>query len=149
MGENKTLILFRLKAWININKQQSRVGSVIRESMHSKGYSNSCPSSCDAIQPSHPVIPLKAGGKEDDRGWGGWMSSTTGWTWVPVSSRSWWWTGKPGVLQSMGSQRVGHDWATDPNWNGGSLPRLVLGPKGHLKSNAKPHPLKNTLFRRY
>ena len=38
------------------------------------------------------------------------------WTWVWVNSRSWWWTGRPGVLQSMGSQRVRHDWATELNW---------------------------------
>ena len=49
----------------------------------------------------------------DDRGWDGWMASPTQWTWVWVSSRSWWWRGKPGVLQSMGSQRVGHNWATE------------------------------------
>ena len=52
----------------------------------------------------------------DDRGWGGWMAALTLWTWVWVSSGSWWWTGKPGVLQSMGSQRVGHDWVTELNW---------------------------------
>ena len=46
------------------------------------------------------------------RGWDGWMASPTQWTWVWVNSRSWWWTGRPGVLQSMGLQRVGHDWAT-------------------------------------
>ena len=40
----------------------------------------------------------------------------TQWTWVWVSSGNWWWTGKPGVLQSMGSQRVGHNWATELNW---------------------------------
>ena len=50
---------------------------------------------------------------EDNRGWNGWMASLTQWTWVWASSRSWWWTGKPGVLQSMGSQRVGHDWVTE------------------------------------
>jgi len=49
---------------------------------------------------------LKAGGEGDDRGWDGWMASPTQWTWVWVNSRSWWWTGRPGVLQSMGSQRV-------------------------------------------
>ena len=54
--------------------------------------------------------------REDDRGWNGWMTSTTRWTWVWGSSGSCWWTGKPGVLQSMGSQRVGHDWATEWNW---------------------------------
>ena len=59
---------------------------------------------------------LKAGGEGDDRGWDGWMASLIQWTWAWVSSRSWWWTRKPGVLQSMGSQRVRHDWATELNW---------------------------------
>ena len=59
---------------------------------------------------------LGAGGEGDNRGWDGWMASPTRWTWVWVKSGSWWWTGRPGVLQSMGSQRVGHDWATELNW---------------------------------
>ena len=59
---------------------------------------------------------LKAGGEGDDRRWDGWMASPTQWTWVWVNSRSWWWTGRPGVLQSMGSQRIRHDWATELNW---------------------------------
>ena len=54
----------------------------------------------------------KAGGEESDRGWDGWMASPTRWTWVWASFGSWWWTGKPGNLQCMGSQRVRHDWAT-------------------------------------
>ena len=49
-------------------------------------------------------------------GWDGWMASPTQWTWVWVDSGSWWWTGRPGVLQSMGWHRVGHDWATELNW---------------------------------
>ena len=53
---------------------------------------------------------LKAGREGDDRGWDGWIASLTWRTWIWVSSRSWWWTGKPGMLQSMGSQRVGHNW---------------------------------------
>ena len=56
---------------------------------------------------------LKVGGEGDDREWDGWMASPTQWTWVWVNSRSWWWTGKPGVLQSMGSQRVRHKWVTE------------------------------------
>ena len=60
---------------------------------------------------------LKTGGEGDDRGWDGWMASLTQWTWVWVNSRSWWWTGRPGVLQSMESQRVRHDWATELNWS--------------------------------
>ena len=54
-------------------------------------------------------------GEGDDRGWDGWMASLTQWIWVWVNSRSWWWTGRPGVLQSVGSQRVGHNWATELN----------------------------------
>ena len=59
---------------------------------------------------------LGAGGEGDDRGWDGWMASLTPWTWVWVNSRSWWWTGRPGVLRFMGLQRVGHDWASELNW---------------------------------
>ena len=55
----------------------------------------------------------KVGGEEDDRGWDGWMASPMQWTWVWVGSRSWRWTGKPGMLQSMGSQRVGHNCVTE------------------------------------
>ena len=59
---------------------------------------------------------LGAGGEGDDRGWDGWMASPTQWTWVCVSSKSWWgWTGKPVMLQSMG-RRVRHDWATELKW---------------------------------
>ena len=58
---------------------------------------------------------LKAG-EGDGGGWDGWMSSPTQWTWVWVNFGGWWWTGRPGMLQSMGSQRVGHVWATELNW---------------------------------
>ena len=58
---------------------------------------------------------LKAGGEGDDRGWVDWIASPTLWTWVWINPRSWWWTERPGVLPSMGSQRVGHDWATELN----------------------------------
>ena len=56
---------------------------------------------------------VKAGGEGATRGWVGWMSSLTQWTWVWINSGSWWWTGRPGGLQSMGSQRVGQDSATE------------------------------------
>ena len=52
----------------------------------------------------------------DNREWDCWMASQTQWMWVWVNSQCWWWTGRPGVLQSLGSQRVGHDWATELNW---------------------------------
>ena len=54
--------------------------------------------------------------RRGDRGWDGWMASPTQWAWVWVNSGSWWWTGRRGVLWFMGSQRVGHDWATELNW---------------------------------
>ena len=59
---------------------------------------------------------LKAGGDGDVRAWDGWMASPTRWPWVWASPGSWWWTGKPGLLQSMGSQRVGHDCVTELNF---------------------------------
>ena len=67
---------------------------------------------------THLKIPwcwdrLKARGEGDDRGWDGWMASLTQWAWVWVNSGSWWWTRRPGMLQSIGSQRVRHDWVTE------------------------------------
>ena len=59
---------------------------------------------------------LGAGGKGDNKGRDGWMASLTQWTCVWVNSGRWWWTGRPGVLWFTGSQRVGHDWATELNW---------------------------------
>ena len=71
---------------------------------------------------------LGAGGKGDDRGWDGWMASPNWWTWVWVNSGSWCWTGRPGMLWFMGSQRVGHDWATELNWTPGDLPDPGIEP---------------------
>ena len=65
---------------------------------------------------------LKAEG--DDRGWDGWVASPTWWTWVWASSGSWWKAGKPGVLHSMGSQRVRHYWAIELNWISNLLFRI-------------------------
>ena len=59
---------------------------------------------------------LRAGGEGDGRRWDGWMASPTRWTWIWVNSGSWWWTGRPGMLRFMGSQRVGHNWVTELNW---------------------------------
>ena len=59
---------------------------------------------------------LRTGGEGDNRGGDGWMASPTQWTWVWVDSGSWWWTGRPGMLRFMGSQRVGHNWVTELNW---------------------------------
>ena len=78
--------------------------------------SNTLATSCEEL--THWKRPwcwegLEVGGEGDNRGWDGWMASPTWWIWVWVNSRSWWWTGKPGMLRFMGSQRVGHDWATE------------------------------------
>ena len=78
--------------------------------------SNTLATSCEVL--THCQRPwcwegLGTGGEGDDRGWDCWMASLTWWTWVWVISRNWWWTGRPGVLWFMGSQRVGHDWTID------------------------------------
>ena len=69
----------------------------------------------DSLEKTLMLDWLKARGEGDDRGRDGWTATPTRWTWVWTSSRSWWWTGKPGMLQSMGLQRVRHDWATELN----------------------------------
>ena len=79
---------------------------------------------------------LKMGGEADDRGWDGWMVLPTQWTWIWVSSGSWWWTRRPGVLQSMGSQRVGHDWVTELNWT-----ELIAKPGAHRSWRLSHFPL--------
>ena len=77
---------------------------------------------------------LKLGKSEGGRrrGWQRmrWMESLTQWAWVWVNSGSWWWTGRSGMLQFMGSQRVGHDWATELNWT-----------DSHLLAGENPHPV--------
>ena len=81
---------------------------------------------------------LGAGGEGDDKGWDGLMASLTQWTWVWVNSRSWWWTGRPGMLLFMGSQRVGHDWVTELNWrpHGTDVPPPGELPNPRIKSTS-------------
>ena len=81
---------------------------------------------------------LRAGGEGDDRGWDGWMASLTRWTWVWVNSRSWWWTGRPGVLQFMGSQGVRHDWATELNWKSLQMAISAMKLKDAYSLEGKP-----------
>ena len=70
----------------------------------------------DSLEETLMLGKIEGGRERGDRGWDGWMASPTQWTWVWVNL-GWWWTGKPGVLQSMGLQRAGHDWANEPNWS--------------------------------
>ena len=69
----------------------------------------------DSFENTLMLGKIGGGGEGDDRVWDSWMASPTQWVWVWASSGSWWWTGKPGVLRSMGSKRVEHDWATELN----------------------------------
>ena len=86
-------------------------------------------------------------GEGDDRGWDGWMASLTRWTWVWVKPGSWWWTGSPGVLLFMGSQRVRQDWATELNWRdlsriqraGYKILILSIGETSRYAGIATPH----------
>ena len=74
------------------------------------------------------------GGRRRRWGLGGWMASPTQWTWVSVNSGSWWWTERPGVLQSMGSERVRHDWATELSWT--EVPHSYQGAAVKYKDQA-------------
>ena len=69
----------------------------------------------DSFEKTLMVERLKVGEEGDNRGWDGWMASPTPWTWVWVNSGSWWWTGRPCMLQVMGSQRARHHWETELN----------------------------------
>jgi len=66
--------------------------------------------------------------RRGDRGWNGWMASLTQWTWVWENSKNCWWTGRLGVLKFMGSQRAGHNWATELNWTERHF-RIKVSPK--------------------
>ena len=77
----------------------------------------------DSLEKTLMLGKIEEGGEGDDRGWDGWMASPTQWTWVWASSGSWWWTGKPGVLQSMGLQsQTRLSYWTELNWK-----MIVLG----------------------
>ena len=114
-------------SWVSLGLQGDPTSPFWRRSVlgvHWKDWcwswiSNTLATSCEEL--THWKRPwcwegLGAGGEGDDRGWDGWMASLTQWMWVWGNSGSWWWTGRPGVLWFMGSQTVGHDWATELNW---------------------------------
>ena len=70
----------------------------------------------DSLEKTLMLGKIEGGRRRDGRGWDSWMASPTWGTWVWVGSGSWWWTGRPAVLQATGSQSVGHDWVTELNW---------------------------------
>ena len=116
-----------------INPEYSLEGPMLKLKLQYFGY-----------EPTHWKIPwcsarLKEGGEGDDRRWDVWTASLTQWIWVWANSRRWWGTGRPGMLQSMGSQRVRHDWAAaqqqvygSPTWQVWDLILLWLCPSYHL-----------------
>ena len=96
------------QSWVFIGRTDAEAETPILWPPHAKSWLNG--KDCNVGK------ELGAGGEADDRGWNGWMASPARWTWVWVNSRSWWWTGRPGVLWFVGSQRVGHNWATEPKY---------------------------------
>ena len=70
----------------------------------------------DSLEKTLLLGKIEGRRRRGQQGWDGWMASPTQWTWVWVNSGSWGWIGRPGVLQSMESQRVGHNRATELNW---------------------------------
>ena len=107
-------------SWESLGLQGDQVSQSWRKSVlniHCKDWcwsSNTLATWCEEL--THCVSRwerLTAGGDLVDRGWDAWMASPMQWTWVWGDSRNWWWTGMPGMLQSMGLQRVRHDWVTE------------------------------------
>ena len=89
---------------------------------------------------------LRTGGEGDDRGWDDRMASPTQWMWVWVGSGSWWWTGRPGVLWFIGSQRVGHDWVTKLNWTDSSFQwcLTLCDPRDCIRPGSSAHGILQT-----
>ena len=125
-------------SWESLGLQKDMTSQPLRKSVlniHWKDWcwswnSNTLATWCEGL--SHWKSPwcwerLKAGGEGDNRGGDSWMTSPTQWTWVWVSSGSWWWTGRPGVLHSMGCS-VRHDWVTGLNWTVFSILQYVTFP---------------------
>ena len=93
----------------------------------------------DSLEKTLMLGKIEPGGEENDRGPNGWMASLIQWTWVWASSWRWWWTGRPGMLQSTGSQRVGHDWETKQQHTHNVIRVVYHGPL-RLKEERKKEP---------
>ena len=98
------------KSILKINPEYSLEGLMLKVKLQYFGH---LMRRADSLEKTLMLERMKAGGEGDDRGWDGWMASLTRRTWVWASSRSWWWTGRPGMLQSMGLQKVAHNSATE------------------------------------
>ena len=80
----------------------------------------------DSLEKTLMLGKIEGDGEGDNRGWDGWMASLTQWRWVWVNSGIWWWTGRSGVLQSMGSRIVRHNWATELYWTESLITDFLL-----------------------
>ena len=136
MASKFSLWLGLLTAWQPIVRE-----SILRGSFWTMNILREPVGSCKAFyQPTSEVIKYHFCYR-DDRGWDGWMASPTRWTWVWVNSGSWWWTVRPGMLRFMGSQRVGHDWATDLIW----LVEVIISLPRSKKKAHRPLPFKREM----
>ena len=104
-AELQTIYAFELWCWRRLLRVRKSVLNIHQKDWCWSWSSNTLATWWEELTPwKRPWCSerLKAGEEGEDRGWDGWMASPTRWTWVGVNSRSWWWTGRPGVLQSMG-----------------------------------------------
>ena len=95
------------QSWVFFGRNDAKAESPVPWPPHVKS---------DSMEKTLMLGGIEGRRRMDDKGWDGWMVSLTRWMWIWVNFGSWWWTGRPSVLQSMGSQRVRHDWATELNW---------------------------------
>ena len=102
--------------YVNVSSSSLKIYTILVSDVDNEGGNGHLMWRVDSLEKTLMLGGIGAGGEGDDRGWDGWMASLSWWMWVWVNSGSWWWTGRPGVLRFMGSQRVGHDWVTELNW---------------------------------
>ena len=122
------------QSWVYLGRNDAEAETPVLRSSHSKSW---------LIGKDWCWEGLGARGKGYNRGWDGWMASLTQWMWVWVNSGSWWWTGRPSVLQFMRSQRLGHDWATELNSMCGNLNSTLWrewGGKEYLTGEMRTYP---------
>ena len=123
-------------SWESLGQQRDQIGQSYRKSVVNNHWKDWCWSWssdtlatwCKELTHWKRLKPGKTEGRRrrDNRGWDGWMVSPTQWTWV---WGSWWWSGRPSVLQFMGSQRVRHDWATELNCYESDILPVIFLPK--------------------
>ena len=98
---------------MEINPEYSLEGLILKLKIHYFGHMMW---KLDSLENTLRLAKIEGKKRKDDRGWDGWMASLTRWTWVWASFGSWWWTGVPDMLQSMGLWRVGHNRVTELDW---------------------------------